>query len=137
MLKSRKFCRAVVAAVTAGLFVTSMPMPRAQAALVTSEELVTQRSVAADRARINELMAREDVQRELKTYGISPDEAQARVNSLTDEEVMQVAGRLDQMPAGQGALGVIIGAALIIFIVLLITDIAGLTKVFPWTRSVR
>jgi hypothetical protein len=137
MLKSRKFCRAVIATVIAGLFVTSMPMPRAQAALVTSEDLATQRSVAADRARINELMAREDVQRELKTYGISADEAQARVNSLTDEEVMQVAGRLDQLPAGQSALGAILGVALIVFIVLLITDIAGLTKVFPWTRSVR
>jgi hypothetical protein len=137
MLKSRKFCRAVIVAVIAGLFVTSMPMPRAQAALVTSEDLATQRSVAADRARINELMAREDVQRELKTYGISSDEAQARVNSLTDEEVMQVAGRLDQLPAGQSALGAILGVALIVFIVLLITDIAGLTKVFPWTRSVR
>lgn len=137
MLKSRKFCRAVVVAVTAGLFVTSMPMPRAQAALVTSEDLATQRSVAADRARINDLMAREDVQRELKTYGITAEEAQARVNSMTDEEVMQVAGRLDQLPAGQSALGVIVGAAIIVFIVLLITDIAGLTKVFPWTRSVR
>ncbi len=137
MLKSRKFCRAIVVAVIAGLFVTSMPMPRAQAALVTSEDLATQRSVAADRARINDLMAREDVQRELKTYGITAEEAQARVNSMTDEEVMQVAGRLDQLPAGQSALGVIVGAAVIIFIVLLITDIAGLTKVFPWTRSVR
>jgi hypothetical protein len=137
MLKSRKFCRVVVAAVTAGLFVTSMPMPRAQAALVTSEDLATQRSVTADRARLNDLLAREDVQRELKSYGISPDEAQARVNSLTDEEVAQVSGRLDQLPAGQSALGVIIGAALLIFIVLLITDIAGLTKVFPFTRAQR
>jgi hypothetical protein len=137
MLKSRKFCRAIVAAVITGLFVTSMPMPRAEAALVTSEDLATQRSVAADRARLNDLLAREDVQRELKSYGISPDEAQARVNSLTDEEVAQVAGRLDQLPAGQSALGVIIGAALLIFIVLLITDIAGLTKVFPFTRAQR
>jgi hypothetical protein len=137
MLKSRKFCRVVVAAVTAGLFVTSMPMPRAQAALVTSEDLATHRSADADRARLNDLLAREDVQRELKSYGISPDEAQARVSSLTDEEVAQVAGRLDQLPAGQSALGVIIGAAVIIFIVLLITDIAGLTKVFPFTRAQR
>ena len=137
MLKSLKFCRAVVVAVITGLFITSMPVPRAQAALVTSDELATQRSVAADRARINELLAREDVQRELKSYGLSADEAQARVDSLTDEEVRQVAGRLDQLPAGQDVLGTIIVAALIVFIVLLITDIAGLTKVFPWTRSAR
>ena len=137
MLKSRKFCRVVVAAVTAGLFVTTLPMPRAQAALVTSEDLATQRSVSADRARLADLVAREDVQRELKTYGISPEEAQARVASLSDEEVADAAGRLDQLPAGQGALGVIIGAALLVFIVLLITDIAGLTKVFPFTRAQR
>jgi hypothetical protein len=137
MLKSRKFCRSIVAAVIAGLFVTSMPMPRAQAALVTSEDLATQRSATADRARLNDLMAREDIQRELKNYGISPQEAQARVDSLTDEEVSQVAGRLDQLPAGQSALGVIVGAAVLIFIVLLITDIVGLTKVFPFTRAQR
>lgn len=137
MLKSRRFCRAIVAAVVTGLFVTTMPMPRAQAALVTSDELATQRSTAADRARLADLIAREDVQSELKAYGISPEEAQARVNSLTDEEITQVAGRLDQLPAGQSALGVIIGAALLIFIVLLITDIAGLTKVFPFTRAQR
>jgi hypothetical protein len=137
MLKFRKFCRAVVAAVITGVFVTSIPMPRAQAALVTSDELATQRTVANDRARLQELIAREDVQRELKAYGISPDEAQARVSSLTDEELAQVAGRLDQLPAGQDALGVIIGAALLVFIVLLITDIAGLTKVFPFTRAQR
>lgn len=137
MLKSRKFCRAIVTAVIAGIFVTSMPMPRAQAALITSEDLATQRSATVDRARLNDLMAREDIQRELKNYGISPQEAQARVNSLTDEEVSQVAGRLDQLPAGQSALGVIIGAAVLIFIVLLITDIAGLTKVFPFTRAQR
>lgn len=137
MLKSREFCRVVVAAVITGLFVTSMPMPRAQAALVTSDELATQRSAVADRARLNDLLAREDVQRELRANGVSPEEAQARVNNLTDEEVSQVAGRLDQLPAGQSALGVIVGAALVIFIVLLITDIAGLTKVFPFTKAQR
>jgi hypothetical protein len=137
MLKSRKFCRAVVAAVIAGLFVTSMPIPRAQAALVTSDEIATQRSVAAERARLNDLIAREEVQRELKAYGIAPEEAQARVNSMTDEEVIQVAGRLDELPAGQSAVGAIIGAAVFIFIVLLITDLLGWTKVFPFTRAQR
>lgn len=137
MLKSRKFCRAIVAAVIAGVFITSLPMPRAEAALVTSEELAIQRSASVDRARINELLAREDVQSQIKAYGITADEAQARVNSLTDDEISQVAGRLDELPAGQSAVGAIVGAAVLIFIVLLITDIVGLTKVFPFTRTVR
>lgn len=137
MLKSRNLCRAVVASVIAGLLVTTMPMPRAQAALVTSEELATQRSAAADRARINELLARDEVKSQLETYGISSEEAQARINALSDEEIMQIAGKMDELPAGQSALGVIIGAILVVFIVLLITDILGLTRVFPWTRPVR
>ena len=137
MLKYRKLCRAIVACVIAGLFVTTMPLPRAEAALVSSEQLATQQTVASERARLRDLVSRDEVQNELKAYGISAEEAQARVASLTDEEVMQVAGRLDQLPAGQSALGVIVGAAVLIFIVLLITDIVGLTKVFPFTRSVR
>ena len=137
MLTSRKFFRPIVATVIAGLIFTSMPMPRAQAALVTSEDLAIQRSAAADRARINDLMAREDIQREFKIQGISPQEAQARVNSMTDQEVSQVVGRLDQLPAGQSVVGAIIGAAVLVFIVLLITDIVGWTKVFPFTRAQR
>lgn len=137
MLKYRKLCRAIVACVIVGLFVTTMPLPRAEAALVSSEQLATQQTVANERARLRDLVSRDEVQNELKAYGISAEEAQARVASLTDEEVMQVAGRLDQLPAGQSALGVIVGAAVLIFIVLLITDIVGLTKVFPFTRSVR
>jgi hypothetical protein len=38
------------------------------------------------------------------------------------------------MPAGQDALGTVVGAALVVFIVLLITDIACLTRVFDFTR---
>lgn len=137
MLKYRKFCRAIIASVIAGLFVTTMPLPRAEAALVSSEQLATQQSIASERARLRDLVSRDEVQAELKAYGISAEEAQARVASLTDEEVMQVAGRLDQLPAGQSVVGVIVGAAVLIFIVLLITDIAGLTKVFPFTRAQR
>jgi hypothetical protein len=36
------------------------------------------------------------------------------------------------LPAGGGALGTIVGAALIIFIVLLLTDIFGFTDVFSF-----
>lgn len=56
-----------------------------------------------------------------------------RVQAMSNAEVAQLAGRLDQTPAGGDVLGVL----LTIFIVLLVTDIVGLTKVFPFTRSVR
>src|SRR5204863_8976075 len=51
-----------------------------------------------------------------------------------DEEVAQLAGQLDRLPAGGEG---IIGALVIVFLVLLTADLLGLTKVFPFTRPVR
>lgn len=129
--------RALVAAVTASaLFLSSTPLP-AQAALVSTDSVVAAQADAADRAKVESFLAREDVAAQMRSMGVSPDEARARVASMSDSELRQIAGRIDELPAGGSAIGVVIGAALLIFIVLLITDIAGLTKVFPWTRSIR
>ena len=85
-----------------------------------------------DRAKISAFLDRADVLTELQKRGVSVSEAQARVNALTDDEAHKIAGRLDQLPAG----GDVLGFIFLIFIVLLITDILGLTKVFPFTRSI-
>ena len=53
--------------------------------------------------------------------------------ALSDDEVAQLAARMDSLPAG----GEIIGALVLIFIILLITDILGFTKVFPFTKPIR
>jgi hypothetical protein len=105
--------------------------------MISTDEVIAEQEDGTARGRVDEFLARSEVRRELARFGVSPDEARQRVAALSDDEVRQLAGHLDDMPAGGDALGVIVGAALLIFIVLLITDIAGLTKVFPWTRSVR
>ena len=61
--------------------------------------------------------------------------SEARVAALSDEEIEKIAGRIDELPAGQGAVGAIIGAAVLIFIILLITDLIGLTSVFGFTKK--
>ena len=66
--------------------------------------------------------------------GVDPEEARARVASLSDREIGQIAGQIDRLPAGQGVLVALIGAALFVFLVLLITDLLGLTHVFPFVR---
>jgi hypothetical protein len=68
---------------------------------------------------------------------VSPQDVKARVAALSDAEVTSLAGKIDSMPAGGDALGAVLWLALVIFLVLLITDILGLTKVFPFTRPVR
>jgi hypothetical protein len=42
---------------------------------------------------------------------------------------------LDQLPAGSGALEVVLIVALIVFLTLLVTDIMGYTDIFPFVKK--
>ena len=84
---------------------------------------------------INTFLDRSEVQKYLVDWGISPEEAKIRIDSLTDEEIENIASRIDRLPAGGDGLGTIVGAALLIFIILLITDILGFTDVFSFVKS--
>ena len=111
----------------------SMPLQSVQAAMIGADKVTTSATqVQFDRARVQSLIDRDDVRAALQQEGIDTQTAHARVNALTDDEVQQLAGKLDQLPAGGDVLGVL----LTIFIVLLVTDILGFTKVFPFTRSI-
>ena len=82
-------------------------------------------------------MARQDVQKGLVDRGINPQEAKARIDSLTDAEVIVVAAQFENLPAGSGAIETLLMVALIAFLVLLITDLAGYTDIFPFVRKVK
>lgn len=99
--------------------------------LVSTQSALDAVQVSAERERINDLLARSDVREQLINYGVELNEVEARVAALSDQEVLQMADQLDNMPAGANA---VIGALLTVFIVLLVTDLLGLTNVFPFTR---
>jgi Family of unknown function (DUF6627) len=67
------------------------------AEMVSTESAV---QVQDDRQRIFELLNNQEVVDELQKYGISKVEAIARINSLSDEEVTEIAGKLDELPPG-------------------------------------
>lgn len=102
-----------------------------QAAMIGSEQLLAGAS-SSERTRVAALLERSDVAARLEHYGVSVDAAKARVAAMSDAEVETLAATIDEAPAGG-----IIGAIVFVFIVLLVTDILGFTKVFPFTRSVR
>jgi hypothetical protein len=118
--------RSIAAVLIVCLSGIGMPMP-AQAGM-----LATPAGGSADRERIASLVDRADVRLQLEAYGVNPADVKARVAALTDAEAADLALNIDTAPAG-GILGLI----LLVFLVLLITDILGLTKIFPFTRSVR
>ena len=107
----------------------------AHAAMVNTAEILKQNQHNLARKRINMFLDRSEVQKHLVAWGVNPEEAKTRVDSLTDKEIEKIAARIDQLPAGGGALGTIVGAALIIFIVLLLTDILGFTDVFSFVKK--
>ncbi len=131
----RDLRRALAVSLAILMAVTTLPMGLAQAKMVTTDQVIEQSSPSDDRERVRDFLAREDVQEQLALLGVDPDEAASRVDSLSDEEIRQIAGHMDELPAGEGGLGVVVGAILIIFLVLLITDILGVTDVFPFVKK--
>ena len=118
------------------VFMISGPS-QAMAALVGTERVFDAERVQNARELIHGLMAREDIQAALVREGIDPREAQARAESLSDAEAVRLAGAIETLPAGGSSLGLIVGAILLVFIILLITDIMGYTDVFPFTKKHR
>ena len=106
----------------------------AQAALVTTAQAVQSTEDEQTRARLHALLDRSDVRAQLESWGVDPAEAQARVDTLTAEELEQLANQMDQLPAGGGSLAVVAVVLLVAFLVLLLTDIMGYTNIFTFTR---
>src|SRR5258705_9344937 len=125
------FRRSVSTALIVSMAGMGLPLS-AQAGMVPTT------TVAAEPAkeRIVSLIERSDVRAQLQSFGVNPAEAKARVAALSDAEAAQLAARFDSLPAG-GDGGAIIGAAVLIFLVLLLTDILGFTHVFPFTKSIK
>jgi len=123
-----KLRRAVASLLVVSIAGLGLPLPVHAGMVGTGAALGS-----AERERIATFLEREDVRQQLQARGVAPADVKARVAALTDEEAAQLAGRVESLPAGGDALGVI----LTVFLVLLLTDILGFTKVFPFTRSIR
>jgi hypothetical protein len=145
-MRFSKLCRALVLPV-AVLFLTAVgPLPAVQAAMIPTDQvesgspldqLPDSPDAEADRDKLMSFLAREEVRQQMRELGVDPQEAEARVAAMSDAEVQDLAGKLDQAQAGEGPLGAIIGAAVFVFVVLLITDLLCLTDVFSFTRCAR
>ena len=103
------------------------------APLIGTEQLASALAQSDSRSALMATLDRADLAAALQARGVSVDALRDRVASLTDAEAAQLMAQIDQAPAGAEILGVIFT----VFIILLVTDILGVTKVFPFTRSVR
>lgn len=106
-----------------------------QAAMVGTGDIIQQHESDLAREKVVRFMDRQDVVKYLNAWGVDPVEAKTRVAVMTDEEVTQLANKIDQLPAGGDAVGFLVAVAVIVFVVLLITDIIGVTDVFTFIKK--
>lgn len=103
----------------------ALPCQYALAALAPTDAVA---DGAGARGRLMQYLDREDVRAALTAQGLDPEEARARVASLTDAEVRRLVGQLDQLPAGGNGLGIAIGVLVIVAVVLLILKYTGMLR---------
>ena len=100
--------------------------PWAHAGIIGSSEFLDTEARAERIADIEIFLARADVARQLESFGVSPDMVLERVDSLTDQELLELQGAISEQVAG----GDVIAVLGVIFVVLLVLELLGVTNVF-------
>jgi len=137
-MSASKRLNRIVAVILVPALLVCATAEKTYAAMIATEQVVAAAVAPIDaRAEVAAFLDREDVRQILERWAVDPGEAKARVAALTDAEAADLASRLDAMPAGGHVVGIIIGAILLVFFVLLITDLLGLTDVFPFIKKHR
>lgn len=120
-----------ILAIFLALSVAFVGSVQAAPTLITTEQVAAVEDVQKDRALVVEAFQRPELQAKLQEYGVDLKDAAQRVAALTDEEVSAMARQIENAPAGGTD---ILGFVLVIFIVLLVTDILGFTQIFPFVK---
>jgi hypothetical protein len=109
------------------LVMITAPVPSVFAAMVGTEAILVNRDTQNARNQLRSFLDREDIQFRLTARGIDPAEVKARIDSLSDAEIMQIADKIDQLPAGGSFWGTVLYLAIIAFIVLVVLELLGYT----------
>ena len=72
----------------------------AQATMIGTDQVVAVAAGTDNHERVLRFVQRTDVAKQLEAFGISGLTAEERVNVLTPEEIDQLAGNIDSLPAG-------------------------------------
>lgn len=113
--------------------VVLLSLGNAQAAIVSSQQIIYHASDLDTKQALLQTLQRDDIQQQLATMGVSPDDLEQRVNHMTPQEMAQLNQQMAQLPAGSSALGTL----LFVFIIFVITDVIGATDIFPFIHPVR
>jgi hypothetical protein len=110
----------------------------ASAAMIETNLLVAPEPKTDRRDFLQDLISRNDIQQVLVAHGVSPAEARARIDSLSDDEleiIFKDIENIADLPAGGNAVGFIVIVGAVILIVILIVEYFSDVKMFPSLHS--
>ena len=112
----------------------TVPYQSAFAAMIGTETVIDMVRGQEARDYLNQIVTRQDVKAVFMSYGLDPLEAKARLDTLSDTEIVRLYDQIEQLPAGGSGLGTAFIAIGVVIIILFITDLLGYTDVFSFTR---
>jgi parvulin-like peptidyl-prolyl isomerase len=112
------------AAPAEAMFIPAGPGGEASAAQRMSEDR------AADLARVQPVLESRIIQQKLVDYGLSPDEAMARVNMLSNAQLHELAARTDAVQAGGHGADLLVDLVIVaVLVVVLVFVLQGRIEV--------
>lgn len=112
---------------------TSVQSSVAQAAVVTTQELIQVEQQRYDRQHIQALLQRDQAIKSMQSLGVDPKQVQERVAQMTDEELQTFNAQVTHMQAGGSG---IVGLIVFVILLLILLDLLGATDVFPAIRPI-
>jgi hypothetical protein len=137
MRKMPRINRTVAGVLVVCIGFAGLPVPAAHAELIATDRIESTGQARPSRVFLGSLLERADVRAALESHGVSAEDAKARVAALSDDEVDGLAAKIDSLPAGGNGFETVLWLGFLVFLILLITDILGFTKVFPFTRPAK
>jgi hypothetical protein len=135
MYSIRKKAKVISIFLTLSLLLISVPHRPALAAIIATETVIDLARAEEARDHVKSILAREDVRAAFIAQGIDPLEARERIDTLSNAEIINLADHMDQLPAGGSTLETVLIISLIVFLVLLFTDLMGWTDIFPFVKK--
>ena len=123
---TKSIAKRFVAVLAAASLLSSTLPGVTNAAMVGTGTAINMKQRAEYVSDIRVWLAQDKVRDQLVAMGVDPDDAGKRVAGMTGEELRTLHEKIEALPAGAGVVAVI-G---IVFIVLLILELVGVTHVF-------
>ncbi|MBU0912874.1 MAG: PA2779 family protein [Gammaproteobacteria bacterium] len=106
-------------------------MSQASAAVFSSEQVISNQQFNFNKQQVLSYVDSAEVQNKLIELGVSPADAKQRIANMTAEELNALNSQMNEMPAGG-----IVGVVVTVLVVVVVTDLMGLTDVYPFINPI-